>query len=75
MNPDFGLLTTRLSLEFLHLPKSQFFWGKGSVLPSIVFMGNSGGPVLPRSFSWPAFRRFRRSDDEALEIDGGNSWR
>ena len=37
MNPDFGLFNT--ILEFLHLPKSQFFWGKGSVLPSIVFMG------------------------------------
>lgn len=58
MNPDFGLFNT--ILEFLHLPKSQFFWGKGSVLPSIVFMG-IWGPVLPRLFSWLAFRRFRRS--------------
>lgn len=58
MNPDFGLFNT--VLEFLHLPKSQFFWGKGSVLPSIVFMG-IWGPVLPRLFSWLVFRRFRRS--------------
>ena len=40
MNPDFGLFNA--ILEALHLPKSQFFWGKESVLPSIVFMGDGG---------------------------------
>ena len=71
MNPDFGLFNT--ILEFLHLPKSQFFWGKGSVLPSIVFMGIWGTGSTQVIFL-AGLQEIPQVYYEALEIDGGNSW-
>ena len=71
MNPDFGLFNT--VLEFLHLPKSQFFWGKGSVLPSIVFMGIWGTGSTQVIFL-AGLQEIPQVYYEALEIDGGNSW-
>jgi len=71
MNPDFGLFNT--ILEWLHLPKSQFFWGKGSVLPSIVFMGiwSTGSTQV---IFLAGLQEIPRVYYEALEIDGGNAW-
>lgn len=71
MNPDFGLFNT--ILEFLHLPKSQFFWGKGSVLPSIVFMGIWGTGSTQVIFL-AGLQDIPSVYYEALEIDGGNAW-
>lgn len=71
MNPDFGLFNT--ILEFLHLPTSQFFWGKSSVLPSIVFMGLWGTGSTQVIFL-AGLQDIPRVYYEALEIDGGNSW-
>lgn len=71
MNPDFGLFNT--ILEFLHLPKSQFFWGKGSVLPSIVFMGIWGTGSTQVIFL-AGLQEIPQVYYEALKIDGGNSW-
>lgn len=71
MNPDFGLFNT--ILEFLHLPQSQFFWGKGSVLPSIVFMGIWGTGSTQVIFL-AGLQNIPRVYYEALEIDGGNVW-
>lgn len=71
MNPDFGLFNT--ILEFLHLPQSQFFWGKGSVLPSIVFMGIWGTGSTQVIFL-AGLQNIPRVYYEALEIDGGNAW-
>ena len=71
MNPDFGLFN--MILEFLHLPKSQFFWGKNSVLPSIVFMGiwSTGSTQV---IFLAGLQDIPRVYYEALEIDGGNAW-
>lgn len=71
MNPDFGLFNTLL--ELLHLPKSQFFWGRGSVLPSIVFMGiwSTGSTQV---IFLAGLQDIPKVYYEALEIDGGNSW-
>lgn len=69
--PGFGLFNT--ILEFLHLPKSQFFWGKGSVLPSIVFMGIWGTGSTQVIFL-AGLQEIPQVYYEALEIDGGNSW-
>ena len=71
MNPDFGLFN--MILEFLHLPKSQFFWGKDSVLPSIVFMGiwSTGSTQV---IFLAGLQDIPRGYYEALEIDGGNAW-
>ncbi|MDL2301911.1 sugar ABC transporter permease [Lachnospiraceae bacterium OttesenSCG-928-D06] len=71
MNPDFGLFNTML--EWLHLPKSQFFWGKGSVLPSIVFMGiwSTGSTQV---IFLAGLQEIPRVYYEALEIDGGNAF-
>lgn len=71
MNPDFGLFNTLLG--FLHLPKSQFSWGKGSVLPSIVFMGIWGTGSTQVIFL-AGLQNIPRVYYEALEIDGGNAW-
>lgn len=71
MNPDFGLFNTLL--VFLHLPESQFFWGKGSVLPSIVFMGIWGTGSTQVIFL-AGLQNIPRVYYEALEIDGGNAW-
>lgn len=71
MNPDFGLFNT--ILEFLHLPQSQFFWGKGSVLPSIVFMGIWGTGSTQVIFL-AGLQNIPRVYYEALEIDGGSAW-
>lgn len=71
MNPDFGLFNTLLG--FLHLPESQFFWGKGSVLPSIVFMGIWGTGSTQVIFL-AGLQNIPRVYYEALEIDGGNAW-
>lgn len=71
MNPDFGLFNT--ILEFLHLPKSQFFWGKDSVLPSIVFMGIWGTGSTQVIFL-AGLQDIPGVYYEALEIDGGNAW-
>ena len=71
MNPDFGLFNTLL--ELLHLSKSQFFWGRGSVLPSIVFMGiwSTGSTQV---IFLAGLQDIPKVYYEALEIDGGNSW-
>ncbi len=71
MNPDFGLFNT--ILRFLYLPESQFFWGKGSVLPSIVFMGiwSTGSTQV---IFLAGLQNIPRVYYEALEIDGGNTW-
>lgn len=71
MNPDFGLFN--MILEFLHLPQSQFFWGKNSVLPSIVFMGiwSTGSTQV---IFLAGLQDIPRVYYEALEIDGGNAW-
>lgn len=71
MNPDFGLFNT--ILEFLHLPQSDFFWGKDSVLPSIVFMGIWGTGSTQVIFL-AGLQNIPRVYYEALEIDGGNAW-
>ena len=71
MNPDFGLFNA--ILEALHLPKSQFFWGKESVLPSIVFMGIWGTGSTQVIFL-AGLQDIPKVYYEALEIDGGNSW-
>lgn len=71
MNPDFGLFNT--ILDFLHLPESQFFWGKDSVLPSIVFMGIWGTGSTQVIFL-AGLQNIPRVYYEALEIDGGNAW-
>ena len=71
MSPDFGLFNTLLG--FLHLPESQFFWGKGSVLPSIVFMGIWGTGSTQVIFL-AGLQNIPRVYYEALEIDGGNAW-
>ncbi len=70
MNPDFGLFNA--ILEALHLPKSQFFWGKESVLPSIVFMGIWGTGSTQVIFL-AGLQDIPKVYYEALEIDGGNS--
>ncbi len=71
MNPDFGLFNTILS--WLHLPKSMFFWGKESVLPSIVFMGiwSTGSTQV---IFLAGLQDIPRVYYEALEVDGGNAW-
>ena len=71
MNPDFGLFN--MILDFLHLPESQFFWGKDSVLPSIVFMGiwSTGSTQV---IFLAGLQDIPRVYYEALEIDGGNAW-
>lgn len=71
MNPDFGLFNA--ILDVLHLPKSQFFWGKESVLPSIVFMGIWGTGSTQVIFL-AGLQDIPKVYYEALEIDGGNSW-
>ncbi|HHX12748.1 MAG TPA: sugar ABC transporter permease [Clostridiales bacterium] len=71
MNPDFGLFN--LILDFLHLPESKFFWGKASVLPSIVFMGIWGTGSTQVIFL-AGLQNIPRVYYEALEIDGGNAW-
>lgn len=71
MNPDFGFFN--MVLEFLHLPESQFFWGKGSVLPSIVFMGIWGTGSTQVIFL-AGLQNIPKVYYEALEIDGGNGW-
>lgn len=71
MNPEFGLFNT--ILEWLHLPTSLFFWGKESVLPSIVFMGiwSTGSTQV---IFLAGLQDIPRVYYEALEIDGGNAW-
>ncbi|WMJ87082.1 carbohydrate ABC transporter permease [Anaerocolumna sp. MB42-C2] len=71
MNPDFGLFN--IILHFLHLPESKFFWDKGSVLPSIVFMGiwSTGSTQV---IFLAGLQNIPRVYYEALEIDGGNVW-
>ncbi|WP_026508034.1 carbohydrate ABC transporter permease [Butyrivibrio sp. MC2013] len=71
MNPDFGLFNTLL--EWLHLPTSYFFWGKDSVLPSIVFMGIWGTGSTQVIFL-AGLQDIPRVYYEALQIDGGNAW-
>lgn len=71
MNPDYGLLNEILGL--LHLPQSQFFWGKESVLPSIVFMGIWSTGATQVIFL-AGLQNIPRVYYEALEIDGGNAW-
>ena len=71
MNPDFGLFN--VILKFLHLPESKFFWGKGSVLPSIVFMGIWSTGATQVIFM-AGLQNIPRVYYEALEIDGGNAW-
>lgn len=71
MNPDFGLFNT--ILNFLNLPESQFFWGKGSVLPSIVFMGIWATGSTQVIFL-AGLQNIPKVYYEALEIDGGNGW-
>lgn len=71
MNPDYGLFN--MILEWLHLPKSQFFWGEGSVLPSIVFMGLWGTGSTQVIFL-AGLQNIPKIYYEALEIDGGNAW-
>lgn len=71
MNPDFGLFN--MLLEWLHLPESQFFWSKESVLPSIVFMGIWGTGSTQVIFL-AGLQNIPRVYYEALEIDGGNAW-
>lgn len=71
MNPDFGFFN--IVLNFLHLPESKFFWDKGSVLPSIVFMGIWGTGSTQVIFL-AGLQNIPRVYYEALEIDGGNAW-
>lgn len=71
MNPDFGLFNTILG--FLGLPESRFFWGRESVIPSIVFMGIwSTGPT--QVIFLAGLQEIPRVYYEALEIDGGNAF-
>lgn len=69
MNPDFGLFNT--ILDAIGLPESRFFWGRESVIPSIVFMGIwSTGPT--QVIFLAGLQEIPRVYYEALEIDGGN---
>lgn len=70
-NPDFGLFNT--ILKFLHLPTNMFFWGKESVLPTIVFMGiwSTGSTQV---IFLAGLQDIPKMYYEALEIDGGNAW-
>lgn len=71
MNPDFGLFN--IILDFLHLPTSKFFWGKQSVIPSIVFMGIwATGPT--QVIFLAGLQNIPKIYYEAIDIDGGNSW-
>ncbi len=70
MNPDFGLFN--IILDFLHLPTSKFFWGKESVIPSIVFMGIwATGPT--QVIFLAGLQNIPKIYYEAIDIDGGNS--
>ncbi|MCI6005664.1 MAG: sugar ABC transporter permease [Blautia sp.] len=70
-NPDFGLFNT--VLEWLHLPSSMFFWGKDSVLQTIVFMGiwSTGSTQV---IFLAGLQDIPQVYYEAIEIDGGNAW-
>lgn len=71
MNPEFGLFNHLLGL--LHLPKSQFLWSEGSVIPTIVFIGIWSTGATQVIFL-AGLQDIPRVYYEALTIDGGNSW-
>ena len=69
-NPDFGLLNA--AADFLHLPRSQWIYGEGSVVPSLILMSLwAVGPMMIIFLA--GLQGVSRQLYEAVAIDGGNA--
>ena len=69
-NPDFGLLNA--AADFLHLPRSQWIYGEGSVIPSLILMSLwAVGPMMIIFLA--GLQGVSRQLYEAVAIDGGNA--
>ncbi len=70
-NPDFGLFNELLSS--LGLPKSNWIYGEGSAVPSLILMSiwGCGGPAL---ILLAGLQDIPAHLLEAVEIDGGRWW-
>lgn len=69
-NPDFGLLNA--AADFLHLPRSQWIYGEGSVIPSLILMSLwAVGPMMIIFLA--GLQGVSGQLYEAVEIDGGNA--
>jgi ABC-type sugar transport systems, permease components len=68
MNPDLGLLN--MVLNWLHLPTSNWLFGEGSVIPSIVLttLWGIGGTVI---IFLAGLSGIPKSYYEAIDVDGG----
>lgn len=70
-NPDLGLLNA--GLRALGLPRSQWLYGEGSVLPSLAIMNLWGiGPMMIIFLG--GLQSIPRDLYEAVDIDGGTGW-
>ena len=69
-NPDFGLLNA--AADLLHLPRSQWIYGEGSVIPSLILMSLwAVGPMMIIFLA--GLQGVPRQLYEAVAIDGGNN--
>jgi len=69
-NPDFGLLNA--AADLLHLPRSQWIYGEGSVIPSLILMSLwAVGPMMIIFLA--GLQGVSRQLYEAVAIDGGNA--
>lgn len=70
MNPNYGIFN--MVLRLLGLPRSQWIFGKDTVIPSIVFMGLFGTGSTMVIFL-AGLQNIPRQFYEAVEVDGGNA--
>lgn len=69
-NPDFGLLNA--AADLLHLPRSQWIYGEGSVIPSLILMSLwAVGPMMIIFLA--GLQGVPRQLYEAVDVDGGNA--
>ncbi len=69
-NPDFGLLNA--AADLLRLPRSQWIYGEGSVIPSLILMSLwAVGPMMIIFLA--GLQGVPRQLYEAVDVDGGNA--
>ncbi|MFD2880605.1 carbohydrate ABC transporter permease [Paenibacillus rhizoplanae] len=73
LNPDLGLINSLLSR--LHLPTSNWLYGEGSVIPSVVLTTLWGDRQHGDYFPRRTLRYPPRQYYEAIEVDGGGWFR
>ena len=69
-NPDFGLLNA--AADLLRLPRSQWIYGEGSVIPSLILMSLwAVGPMMIIFLA--GLQGVPRQLYEAVDVNGGNA--